>query len=89
VEQARVKNAFAEALTSAGVDPRGVATEVHGELLAAIGTSLRRDQAAGLLRKDLEISDIIGLLAGASRAVEVSPTSQSRILDVLLSGLQP
>ncbi|BCJ40333.1 TetR family transcriptional regulator [Actinoplanes ianthinogenes] len=89
VEQSRVKNAFADALTEAGVDPRGVAADVHRDLLAAIGTLLRRDQSTGAVRPDLRVPDIVGLLAGASRAVEVAPDSQSRILEVLFAGLKP
>ncbi|GAA4586435.1 AcrR family transcriptional regulator [Actinoplanes octamycinicus] len=89
VEQSRVKNAFADALTEAGLDPRGVAGDVHRDLLAAIDTMLRRDQSAGAVRADLRVPDVIALLAGASRAVEVSPDSQSRVLDVLFTGLKP
>ncbi|WIM93770.1 helix-turn-helix domain-containing protein [Actinoplanes oblitus] len=89
VEQSRVKNAFAEALTEAGIDPRGAAAEVHRDLLAAIDTMLRRDQSAGTVRPDLQVPDVIALLAGASRAVEVSPTSQSQVLNVLFAGLRP
>ncbi|GIE86364.1 TetR/AcrR family transcriptional regulator [Actinoplanes regularis] len=89
VEQSRVKNAFAEALTAAGVDPLGAAAEIHRELLTALETMLHRDQAAGTVRPELRVGDIIGLLAGTSRAVEVAPDSRDRILDVVLSGLRP
>lgn len=88
VEQARVKNAFAEALSAAGIDPVGAASDVHRDLLQAVEAMLQRDQNSDLVRPELRVPDIIALLAGASRAAEVSPESRDRILDVVIDGLR-
>jgi hypothetical protein len=48
--------------------------------------------AAGAVRRDLHVADLIGLPAGASRAVEYAgadPTARDRILAVIVDGLRP
>jgi AcrR family transcriptional regulator len=92
VEQAEVKNALAGLLTSAGVDPQGAVEGVRDELMAALGALLRNAQRAGAVRRDLEVRELIGLLAGVSRAVEYAGSDaagRTRIVDVILDGLRP
>ncbi|MCU7726172.1 TetR/AcrR family transcriptional regulator [Actinoplanes sp. KI2] len=92
VAQGEVKNALAAMLTSAGVDLQEAAGEVHQEVRRALGTLLRSAQETGAVRRDLEVSDLIGLLAGTSRAIEYAGsdvTARDRILAVVLDGLRP
>jgi hypothetical protein len=45
-----------------------------------------------VLRSDLEVADLIGLLAGASRVVEYAGSdaaARTRVLTVILDGLRP
>lgn len=91
VDQASVKNTFADALEQAGVDVEGVTSGVSGQLGAALGELLRRAQAAGAVRGDLGVAELKALLVGASRAVEYAgdPDTRSRTLAVFLDGLRP
>jgi AcrR family transcriptional regulator len=92
VEQAEVKNALAGHLTAAGVDPAAAIDGVRDDLLSALGTLLRNAQLSGAVRQDLQVADLIGLLAGASRAVEYAgsdPSARNRILAVIVDGLRP
>ena len=92
VGQAEVKNALAGLLTSAGVDLTATVDGVRDDLMAALGTLLGNAQNTGAVRRDLQVADLIGLLAGASRAVEYAgadPTARDRILAVIVDGLRP
>lgn len=92
VEQAEVKNALAGLLTSAGVDVTAAVDGVRDELMAALGALLGNAQATGAVRRELRVRDLVGLLAGASRAVEYAgadPSARERILAVILDGLRP
>ena len=91
VEQGEVKNALAGLLTEAGIDLRATLGEVHTRLTAALGTLLTRAQASGTVRQDLQVPDLIGLLAGTSKAIEYAtgPAARTRILQVVLDGLRP
>jgi AcrR family transcriptional regulator len=92
VDQAEVKNALAGLLTSAGVDIAATVDGVRDDLIAALGALLSNAQKAGAARPDLRAPELIGLLAGASRAVEFAgadPAARERILAVILDGLRP
>ncbi|NYI04542.1 TetR/AcrR family transcriptional regulator [Allostreptomyces psammosilenae] len=91
VDQAATKNAFADALTEAGVDPRDAASEVGRELRDALGTLLAGAQRAGSVRADVGVPELIGLLIGTSRATEQAGDGEVRagILRVVLDGLRP
>ena len=92
VAQGEVKNALAAMLTSAGVDLHEAAGEAQREVRRALGTLLRSAQESGAVRRDLEVADLIGLLAGTSRAIEYAgpdTTARDRILAVVLDGLRP
>jgi AcrR family transcriptional regulator len=92
VEQAEVKNALAGLLTSAGVDLTATIDGVRDDLTAALGALLSHAQNSGAVRPDLRVADLIGLLAGASRAIEYAgsdPSARERILAVIVDGLRP
>jgi AcrR family transcriptional regulator len=87
VEQAEVKNALAGLLTSAGVDLAATIDGVRDDLMTALGALLSNAQ-----RRDLQVPDLIGLLAGASRAIEYAgadPSARERIIAVIVDGLRP
>ncbi len=91
VEQGEVKNALAGLLTEAGIDVQAATGQVRQDLTAALGTLLSRAQEAGAVRRDLEVPELIGLLAGTSRAIEFATgdAARQRILAVILDGLRP
>ncbi|MBV1854757.1 TetR/AcrR family transcriptional regulator [Catellatospora tritici] len=89
VEQAASKNALAEALSAAGVDPRAAASATGARLREALGGLLHRAQQAGV-RPELTVADLMSLLIGASRAVEplaADPAARARVIGVILDGL--
>jgi AcrR family transcriptional regulator len=92
VSQGEVKNALAAMLTSAGVDLHEAAGEAQQEVRRALGTLLRSAQESGAVRQDLRVADLIGLLAGTSKAIEYAgqdAAARERILSVVLDGLRP
>lgn len=89
VEQASLKNALAGLLTTAGID---LTTALNDDLRASLGALLEAAQRSGAARTDLQPGDLIGLLAGAAKAIEFAgddPVARTRILDVILTGLRP
>jgi AcrR family transcriptional regulator len=92
VEQSRTKNAFADALVEVGVDVGTATADVGRELRGAFDLLLRRAQQAGAVRPDLGAQDLIGLVIGASRAVDhlaTDPQAQRHVITVILDGLRP
>jgi AcrR family transcriptional regulator len=91
VEQSEGKNALAGLLTSAGIDVGATVDGVREDLMAALGALLSNAQQSGAVRRDLQIPELVGLLAGASRAVEYAgpdPAARARIVAVILDGLR-
>ncbi|GIM93418.1 TetR/AcrR family transcriptional regulator [Paractinoplanes toevensis] len=90
VEQSEVKNALAGMLASAGVDVHELSGAPQRALREALGTLLHKAQQAGTVRRDLEVPELIGLLAGTSKAMEYAgdAAGRHRILAVVLDGLR-
>jgi AcrR family transcriptional regulator len=91
VDQSGSKSALADALAEAGVDARQSAAGTGPGFHAAFEVLLGRAQAAGAVRSDIGVADLIALLVGASRAVEQAGTEavRARTIAVILDGLRP
>jgi AcrR family transcriptional regulator len=92
VDQASAKNAFADALTAAGVNVRAAASGVSGEFSGALIGLLHQAQQAGAVRSDIGVTELKAVLVGASRAVEDAgddPAVRARIIAIMLDGLRP
>lgn len=92
VDQASVKNAFADALATAGVNVWAAAARVSGEFGAALIGLLHTAQQAGAVRADIGTTELKAVLVGASRAVENAgddPAIRARIIAIMLDGLRP
>jgi AcrR family transcriptional regulator len=91
VERGETKRALADLLSAAGRDVRDATADARRDLRAALAVLLRNAQQAGAVRRDLRVDDVMALLAGASRAVEVAATaaSRNRVLTVILAGISP
>jgi AcrR family transcriptional regulator len=87
VASSGTKLAVVDALAAGGIDVR-TASPQHG-LGDALRVLLRRAQHAGRVRSDVGLADVMALLAGTSRAVQVARTDdvRRRAVDVVLSGL--
>ena len=91
VGESATKNAYVQALAEAGVDIRADASQTGHELLRALGGLLARAQAAGAVRPDVGVPELIALLIGASQAAEHAgsdPVVRERTLAVVLDGLR-
>ncbi|GIH19190.1 TetR/AcrR family transcriptional regulator [Rugosimonospora africana] len=92
VNQSASKNAFTEALTSAGVNVENSIGEVGQELWSALDTLLTQAQRAGAVREDVRTDELIVLIVGASRAAEYASRDadlQARAVAVIFDGLRP
>jgi len=96
VSDAPSKIAIAEALVEALVEAGGEteaesrAEQASGELSQAVGVLLRRAQAAGAVRPDIELPELYALLIGMSRAAayaQLDPGVRARALRVVFDGL--
>jgi len=82
------KKAIADSLAGGGIDLRRRAWA--GGLREAITALLVRAQAAGAVRDDIGIDEVMAVLVATSRAVEVSDRGlRERTIAVLLDGLRP
>jgi AcrR family transcriptional regulator len=85
------KKDFMEALASAGIDLKEVA-RAKAELHAELGKLLEIAQAAGGVRRDISIREIIALIAGTFGSLErhgLSAKERDRMLAVVFDGLRP
>lgn len=91
VDQQASKNVLAAALTEAGVDPKDVTSGIRTDFRARIATLLERAQAAGAVRGDIGVDEVIALLLGLAATAEqrqVNRAMAARTVDVVLSGLR-
>ena len=82
------------ALAGTDLDIRTAAPEIAGELRDAVGVLLLRAQDAGAIRPDLDIEDLMALLAGTFQAIRYAGANTNsrqaqRLTGVLLDGLRP
>lgn len=82
------KKDLVDALAGAGIDIRSAARETSTELRQALGTLLRRAQAAGAVRKNVTIEDIFALLSATLTAAARAQTSPTRLFAIVCDGLR-
>jgi AcrR family transcriptional regulator len=91
VDHSATKLAFVDALLDADVDVLSTVVGVGQDLSEAVGVLLTRAQSTGRLRGDVGATELIALLAGASRAAEYAGWDDdvtARIVGVILDGLR-
>jgi AcrR family transcriptional regulator len=88
VEHTGQKAAIADALAESGIDVRSTSGGV--EFRGAFEVLLRRAQDAGAVRRDIGVPELIAVLVGATRAVELAeaPPVRARIISIVLDGLR-
>jgi AcrR family transcriptional regulator len=92
LEQSSSKKVFADALAEAGVDVKNATSEIKKELGRAIGTLLCNAQRAGTVRRDVEVPELMALMAGAFHAAEHATECRhtaARVLAIIFDGLRP
>jgi hypothetical protein len=79
-------------LAQVGGDVLEAKSSLKGEFRDAIAVLLERAQAAGAVRADLAVADVLALLVGAARAAQHAAAlgaSGALVVDVVLEGLGP
>src|SRR6266568_4346084 len=89
-ENATVKSA----LVAAEFDLRTAAPTVAADLTGHVADLLRRAHAAGVVRHDLTVDEVMALVAGAFAAIrhanaETSRNRSAHLAQIILDGLQP
>jgi AcrR family transcriptional regulator len=88
VEYMVTKQALATELLD-NVDPGApLFLSCRASLYAAAGPLLERAQAAGVVRGDVELSDVIHLVGGIAKMQSSGPEQVARVLAVALDGLR-
>ena len=91
VAESSTKIAIADALRSSGIDVMSATSPAASRLRSAIGALLMRAQQAGVIRDDVDVDDIIALLAGLTQAAQLvgqDPAARNRTLSVVIAGLR-
>jgi AcrR family transcriptional regulator len=92
VESATRKKALADALADAGIDPKAGMADISRGMRHAVEGLLSRAQHAGAVRQDLQMPELLALLAAASLAAERNQWSdelRDRALTIMFDGLRP
>ena len=89
-DEGSAKRDLVDALGGAGIDLKQRTSAEKGELTDAIGVLLKRAQASGEVRPDVELDDLFVLVMGAcaSSPHAESGCSQQRLLSVVCDGLR-
>jgi hypothetical protein len=91
VEQASRKQAVVATLARTGIDVPTLMADSGRELRAAVTRLLVRAQRAGVVRADVGVAEVLGLLMGVAHAAEQSAWDlrmQRRALGVIFDGLR-
>ncbi len=85
------KRDLADALAGAGIDVKATAYGFKHDLELSVGELLVRAQRAGTVRADVQVEDVLGMIAGACMATERyggNVGSSARMLEVMCDGLR-
>ena len=82
------KKDLVDALAVAGIDMRSSAADVAAQLRSALGTLLRRAQAAGAVRAGVGVEDVFALLGATLAAASRTGRSPMRLFAVIRDGLR-
>jgi AcrR family transcriptional regulator len=88
VVQAADRHDLVDALRQAGVDMQSVKSQVGSELRDAIDHLLRRAQAAGAVRTDIGIAELMALIGGLALSARTTPGDPARLAAVISDGLR-
>jgi AcrR family transcriptional regulator len=89
--EASSKRNLVDALSGAGYDIKATSSECKAAFEETFQVLLSRAQTAGLVRKDVQAADLMGLVMGACTAAtyDGNDCSQARMLAVVFAGLRP
>jgi AcrR family transcriptional regulator len=86
------KKDFMDALANTGIDLSKVFGPIKKELARVLGLLLERAQAAGAVREDVGVPEVMALMTGAFGSLErygAGTRGRDRLLAIVLDGLRP
>jgi AcrR family transcriptional regulator len=86
VRGSATKLELVDALAELGIEPNEAVAPVAADVTEALTALLQQAQHAGAVRRDIDVRDVIALLAAASQAHRYAP--DDRPLAVILDGLR-
>jgi AcrR family transcriptional regulator len=87
--EALAKHDLIDALSGAGIDFKEISSGIRPRLEEVSATLLERAQAAGEIRRDVEMADLFGLVIGTCEmAGKETRCSHSRMMSIVLDGLR-
>jgi AcrR family transcriptional regulator len=92
VEEGAAKRDFTEALASTGVDLMRAVGDLKKEIRRVMGTLLKRAQAAGAVRREVGVPEIVALITGAFGSIDRlggGVRARERLLAIVSAGLRP
>jgi AcrR family transcriptional regulator len=88
VAQGTDKKDLVDALAVAGIDVRSSAQDTAKQLRSALGTLLKRAQAAGAVRRDVTVEEILALVGATLAAATRTGGSATRLFAIVRDGLR-
>ncbi len=79
---------LAEALAGVGIDIKDAVPDAEEAFLALLGELLRAAQAAGTVRRDVDVPDVKAILVGCQAMQAYQPDTAARLTEVVLDGLR-
>ena len=89
IERSRQQRAFTEMLLSAGIDVRAAKAGAMVDLQEAIGVLLRRAQAAGGVRREVGVPELMALVAASCTTAAQYGADAELLSRVVCAGLRP
>ena len=86
-----IKHDLIDALSAAGIDIKSQCAMTVEDLEAGVDRMTRRAEAAGAVRPGVTTQEVIGLVVGVCKAVDLSSAddaSRERMLDIVCDGLR-
>ncbi|MCV7282817.1 TetR/AcrR family transcriptional regulator [Mycolicibacterium flavescens] len=77
-----------DALAGEGVDVNAAMPDTEQAFLSLLADLLAAAQQAGTARKDLDVTDVKAILAGAFAVQDAKPQDAERLIEVVLDGLR-
>jgi AcrR family transcriptional regulator len=90
VAEAAANRGLADALTGAGFDIKAAASAPERDVAGALADLLARAQQAGAVRPDIDVADVLALVAGclARQPDPDDPAARDRLVAVVCAGLR-
>ncbi|HEV3264478.1 MAG TPA: TetR/AcrR family transcriptional regulator [Acidimicrobiales bacterium] len=86
-----IKHDLIDALSAAGIDIKSQCAMTVEDLESGVDLMIRRAEAAGAVRPGVTTQEVIGLVVGVCKAVDMSSAedaSRDRMLDIVCDGLR-